>query len=182
MDKNTPLQSFEDVSDPDMVAPRLALLRAELKRRGLTGFVVPRADEHQGEYVPPRARRLAWLTAFTGSAGVAVVLERKAAIFVDGRYTLQVRAQTATSLFEPHDFPAEGPEKWIETNAAGAWIGYDPWLHTPAMLERLKKSAKKAGAKLVACATNPIDTVWADQPEAPSAPAVVHPFALSGEE
>ena len=93
-----------------------------------------------------------------------------------------MRAQTATSLFEPHDFPDEGPEKWIEANAAGARIGYDPWLHTPRQIERLKKAAGKAGAELIACATNPIDTVWADQPDAPSAPAVVHPFALSGEE
>ena len=81
-------QNFDDLSDPATVAPRLHLLRAELVRRGLDGFIVPRSDEHQGEYVPKRAERLAWLTAFTGSAGAAVVLADKAAIFVDGRYTL----------------------------------------------------------------------------------------------
>ena len=89
-------QSFDDQSDPATCAPRLTLLRAELARRGLDGFIVPRSDEHQGEYVPKRAERLAWLTAFTGSAGAAVVLADKAAIFVDGRYTLQVRQNPAS--------------------------------------------------------------------------------------
>src|SRR5271163_2167758 len=101
MDKN--FQNFDDQSDAATVAPRLASLHAELKARGLDGFLVPRSDEHQGEYVPKRAERLAWLTSFTGSAGSAVVLKDKAAIFVDGRYTLQVRKQTDTSLFEPRD-------------------------------------------------------------------------------
>src|ERR1700756_1877702 len=101
MDKTTPFQSFDDQSDAATCAPRLAALRKELAKRGLTGFLVPRADEHQGEYVPPRAERLRWLTGFTGSAGLAVVLADKAAVFVDGRYTLQVRSQTDTNLYEP---------------------------------------------------------------------------------
>ena len=109
MDKNTPLQNFDDLSDSKTCAARLALLRAELKKRALDGFIVPRADEFQGEYVPARAERLAWLTAFTGSAGAAVVLADRCAIFVDGRYTLQVRAQTDLTLFEPRDLIAEGP-------------------------------------------------------------------------
>src|SRR5512142_259242 len=126
-------QNFDDLSDPSTCAPRLKLLREELARRGLDGFIVPRSDEHQGEYVPKRAERLAWLTSFTGSAGAAVVLKDKAAIFVDGRYTLQVRQQTDTKLFDPRDLVAEGPGAWIEANAAkGAKIGYDPWLHTAA--------------------------------------------------
>src|SRR5690242_19594961 len=125
MDK--PFQSFDDVSDAATGAPRLAALRAELKKRGLDGFVVPHADEHMGEYLPPKAERLAWLTAFTGSAGAAVVLEGKAALFVDGRYTLQARAQTDTALFEPRDLVAEGPQGWIPTNLSqGAKLGYDP--------------------------------------------------------
>src|SRR6516162_9590580 len=112
MDK--PYQTFDDQSDAATCAPRLAALRAELVTRGLDGFIVPRADEHQGEYVPKRAERLAWLTAFTGSAGTAIVLRDKAAIFVDGRYTLQVSQQTDTKLFDPRDLIGEGLGAWIE--------------------------------------------------------------------
>jgi len=182
MDKNTPFQSFDDQSDAATVAPRLASLRAELARRGLDGFLVPRADEHQGEYVPKKAERLAWLTSFTGSAGAAVVLKDKAAIFVDGRYTLQVRQQTDTKLFDPRDLVAEGIAGWLETNAPkGARIGYDPWLHTIAGLDILRVAADRAGAELVPCPTNPIDAVWTDQPGPPLAKAMPHAFALTGE-
>jgi Xaa-Pro aminopeptidase len=180
MDKS--FQSFDDQSDAATCAPRLAALRAELKARLLGGFIVPRSDEHQGEYVPRRAERLAWLTAFTGSAGAAVVLADKAAIFVDGRYTLQVRQQTDTKLFEPRDLVAEGPSGWIENNvAAGAKLGYDPWLHTQSGIETLKAAAAKAGAELVALSSNPIDAVWPDQPPAPVAKAVPQAYALAGE-
>jgi Xaa-Pro aminopeptidase len=182
MDKNLPLQSFDEISDAQTVAPHLTALRGELRRRGLDGFIAPRADEHQGEYVPAAARRLAWLTAFTGSAGAAVVLGEKGALFVDGRYTLQARAQTDTARFEPRDLVAEGPDKWIAAQAArGAKIGYDPWLHTPNAVARLKKAAAKAGAEMVACDGNPIDAVWTDRPAPPTTPAVPHPFELCGE-
>jgi Xaa-Pro aminopeptidase len=182
MDKNAPFQSFDDQSDAATVAPRLASLRAELAKRGLDGFLVPRADEHQGEYVPKRAERLAWLTAFTGSAGAAAVLKDKAAIFVDGRYTLQVRQQTDTKLFDPRDLITEGLAGWIETNAPkGARIGYDPWLHTITGLDILRIAADRTGAELVPCATNPIDAVWTDQPGPPLAKAVPHGIALAGE-
>ncbi len=174
-------QSFDDQSDPATCAPRLMLLREELSRRGLDGFIVPRADEHQGEYVPKRAERLAWLTAFTGSAGAALVLQDKAAVFVDGRYTLQVRQQTDTKLFDPRDITGEGVGGWIETNAKGAKIGYDPWLHTAGSIAQLTDSARKADATLVACDTNPIDAVWADQPEPPTARAMPQGIPLSGE-
>ena len=175
-------QSFDDQSDPTTVAPRLKLLRAELARRGLDGFIVPRSDEHQGEYVPKHAERLAWLTAFTGSAGAAVVLADKAAIFVDGRYTLQVRAQTDVAQFEPRDLVEEGPGRWLEGAAPeGGKIGYDPWLHTAQAVDALKASVAKAGATLVACKTNPIDAVWTDQPEAPTARAIVQAANLAGE-
>src|SRR5438105_11940994 len=116
MDKTSPFQSFEDQSDAATCEPRLAALRAELAKRGIEGFIVPRADEHQGEYVPKRAERLAWLTSFTGSAGAAIALRDKAAVFVDGRYTLQVRQQTDTSLFDPRDLISEGLGPWIEAN------------------------------------------------------------------
>src|ERR1700733_3632018 len=146
MDKNGPFQSFDNVSDAATCAPRLAALRAELKKRGLDGFVVPHSDAHQSEYLPARAERLAWLTAFTGSAGAAVVLKDKAAVFTDGRYTLQVRAQTDTSLFEPRDLVAEGPQGWIPDHLPkGAKLGYDPWLHTQHGVMHLKAAVEKAG-------------------------------------
>src|SRR5579872_6722704 len=150
MDKIGPFQTYDNETDAATCAPRLAALRGELKRRGLDGFVVPRSDEHQGEYVPRRAERLAWLTAFTGSAGAAIVLKDKAAIFVDGRYTLQVRQQTDTKLFDPRDLVGEGLGTWIENNLPkGAKLGYDPWLHTAAAIEGLRQSAEKAGGTLV---------------------------------
>src|SRR5215471_17636396 len=138
---NKPFQTFEEQGDASQCAPRVAALRAELVNRGVDGFMIPRADEHQGEYVPKRAERLSWLTGFTGSAGVAVVLIEKAAIFVDGRYTLQVRNQTDTSLFETLDVINDGPANWIEANLPkGAKLAYDPWLHTQASIERFKTS------------------------------------------
>jgi Xaa-Pro aminopeptidase len=162
-------------------APRLAALRKELAKRDLVGFLVPRADEHQGEYVPPRAERLAWLTGFTGSAGLAVVLAEKAAIFVDGRYTLQVRAQTDASLYQPQHSTEQPPEAWIEANLPkGGKLGYDPWLHTPAGLKHLAKAVAQAGGELVALATNPLDAVWPDQPPAPIAPAIALDIRFAG--
>ena len=182
MDKTGPFQTYENETDAATCAPRLSSLRAELKRRGLDGFVVPRADAHQGEYVPKRDERLAWLTAFTGSAGAAVVLSDKAAVFVDGRYTLQIRQQTDTSLFEPRDLVEEGPAGWIaKALPKGAKLGYDPWLHTAAAVDGLRAAADKAGGTIVPCDTNPIDAVWKDQPEAPTAKAIIQAMNLAGE-
>jgi Xaa-Pro aminopeptidase len=181
MDK--PFQSYEDTSDAATCAPRLAALRAELARRGLDGFVVPHSDQHMGEYLPAYAERLAWLTAFTGSAGAAVVLKDAVAIFVDGRYTLQVRKQTDTKLFEPRDLVAEGPPGWIaDALPHGAKLGYDPWLHTAHGVAHLKAAAEKAGGSLVAMDSNPIDAVWTDQPAPPVTPAKPHAVNLSGEQ
>jgi Xaa-Pro aminopeptidase len=181
MDK-TPFQVFDDLSDAATCAPRLKALRDELARRGLDGFVVPHSDEYGGEYLPKRAERLAWLTAFTGSAGAAVVLKDKAAVFVDGRYTLQVRQQTDTKLFEPRDLVGEGPAGYIEKQVPkGAKLGYDPWLHTQAGIEHLRKAAEKAGVTLTPTDGNPIDAVWADQPDAPTAKAKPHAMNLAGE-
>src|ERR1043165_8614941 len=122
MDK--PFQTYDDTSNPATVAPRLAAVRAELAKRGLDGFVVPHSDQHMGEYLPAFAERLAWLTSFTGSAGAGGGLKRQGAIFVDGRYTLQVRNQTDTSLFEPRDLVAEGPQGWLPDHLPkGAKLG-----------------------------------------------------------
>ncbi|HEY1630138.1 MAG TPA: aminopeptidase P family protein [Rhizomicrobium sp.] len=180
MDKS--FQTFDDRSDAATCAPRLAALRAELAKRGLDGFVVPHSDEYQSEYLPDCNERLAWLTAFTGSAGAAVVLSGKAAVFVDGRYTLQVRQQTDTALFEPRDLVAEGPNGWLETNAPkGARIGFDPWVHSAANADALRAAVEKAGAKLVPTDGNPIDAVWAGRPAAPSDKAHAHAMNLAGE-
>src|SRR5258705_4430805 len=179
---NKPFQTFDEQGDASQSAPRMRALRNELAKRGVDGFMIPRSDEHQGEYVPKRAERLAWLTGFTGSAGQAIVLIEKAAIFVDGRYTLQVRNQTDTSLFETLDLVNDGAANWIEANLPqGAKLGYDPWLHTQGAVERLRISVERAGGQLVACRSNPLDTVWADQPEPPRARAVPHPIELAGE-
>lgn len=179
---NKPFQTFDEHGDATQCAPRLAALRAELAQRGYQGFLVPRADEHQGEYVPKRAERLAWLTAFTGSAGVAIVLMEMAAVFVDGRYTLQVKNQTDTNLFETLDVINDGPANWIEANLPkGAKLGYDPWLHTQGSVERLRAAVERAGGTLAPIVPNPIDAVWPDQPEPPRARAVPHPLPLAGE-
>src|SRR5271169_2999899 len=163
-------------------AERLARLRRELTAHGLDGFVVPRSDEHQGEYVPPRGQRLAWLTGFTGSAGLAVALRDRAALFVDGRYTLQAAQQVDGELFEIHHLIDEPPARWIGgALKTGAVLGYDPWLHTPQEVERFRAAAEKAGATLCAVADNPLDRVWSGQPGAPLAPVVPHADGFAGE-
>ena len=166
-------------------AARLALLRDELTACRLDGFIVPRADEHQGEYVPSCGQRLAWLTGFTGSAGLAIVLAGRAALFVDGRYTLQAAAQADTALFEIRHLTEEPAAGWLAGALAkgmpkGAIIGYDPWLHTPQEVERLKAGAERAGASLKSVA-NPIDRIWPGRPPAPLAPVVPHPDRFAGE-
>ena len=161
---------------------RLAALRAELKRRGLDGFVVPRADEHQGEYVPRRSQRLAWLTGFTGSAGLAIVLADRAAIFVDGRYTLQVRAQVDADAFVPHQIPEQSPEAWIAENLPkGGKLGFDPWLQTVDGHERFARACAKAGGSFVPVESNPVDAVWRDRPAAAARARAAAPVEFAGE-
>lgn len=150
---------------------RLAALRAELARRSLDGFVVPLADEHQGEYVASRSRRLAWLTGFTGSAGIAVVLAAKAALFTDGRYTLQIESQTDGALYERNHITESPPEAWLETNlSAGMTLGFDPWLHSADQRRHLADACARADAELIPCDRNPLDAVWCDQPSLPISP------------
>jgi Xaa-Pro aminopeptidase len=173
----------DGVGRRDESAARLAALRAELARRSLDGFVVPLADEHQGEYVARRSRRLAWLTGFTGSAGLALVLADKAAVFTDGRYTLQIESQTDGALYERHHVTESPPEAWLEANlAAGKKLGFDPWLHSADQRRRLDEACTRAGAELVPCDSNPLDAVWQDQPPAPVAPIVPQDAAFTGRE
>ena len=175
-------QSFTDTADASQSAARLAALRTELEKQGLDGFIVPRADRHQNENVPPADERLAWLTGFTGSAGLAIVLKDRAVIFVDGRYTIQVREQVDLAVVEPVPLATTSPNKWLESNLpAGAKLGYDPWLHTPAQIERLEQAAKAAGAELVAAEQNPIDAVWPDRPAPPHGMVKRHPQKFAGE-
>jgi Xaa-Pro aminopeptidase len=163
-------------------AERLASLRAELKRRGLDGFVVPRADEHQGEYVPRRAQRLGWLTGFSGSAGLAIVLAQRAAIFVDGRYTLAVRDQVDAEAFVPHQIPEQSAEQWIADNLPkGGKLGFDPWLQTVDGYDRFARACQRAGGNFVPVESNPVDAVWRGRPPAPLAPVLPHPVEFAGE-
>jgi Xaa-Pro aminopeptidase len=171
---------IEDAIPP---SSRLQALRAELQRCGVDGFLVPRSDEHQGEYVPTRAQRLAWLTGFTGSAGMAIVLANQAAIFIDGRYTLQVTQQVDMALFAPQPLAQMPPDKWLAgTLKPGMKLGFDSWLHGIGECERLAAACVRAGAELVALAGNPIDAVWSDQPPPPLGPVVPHGQEFAGEE
>jgi Xaa-Pro aminopeptidase len=167
---------------PPPAAERLSMLRAELTKRGLDGFIVPHADEHQCEYTPATAERLAWLTGFTGSAGSAIVLADKAAVFVDGRYTLQVTTQTDPALYQRLHIAEVNPRDWIASNLkTGMKLGFDSWLHTPAQHAVLEAAVTQAGGTLVAVEGNPVDTIWSAQPAQPIAPIVTQPFEFSGQ-
>jgi len=173
-------QNFDVATDPATGPVRLAALREELARRGLTGFLVPRADEHQGEYVAPASERLAWLTGFTGSAGFAIVLREDAVLFVDGRYTEQARAQTDAHAISVRTAP-QTPAGWLARAArTGDRIGYDPMLHTVAELRRIEARLEGTGADLVATEDNPIDALWADRPPPPVGAVSLFPETLAG--
>jgi Xaa-Pro aminopeptidase len=174
-------QSFDEPEHRAESARRIAALRQELATLGVDGFIVPRADCHQGEYVAPSEERLAWLTGFTGSAGQAVILKDKAAIFVDGRYTLAVREQVDLAAITPVPIAQERPETWIGKNLGAHRLGYDPWLLTPDQVARLEKAAAAGGGALVALHTNPIDAIWADRPAPPAAKISLRARKLAGE-
>lgn len=160
---------------------RLDGLRTELAKRGLDGFVIPISDEHMSEYVGSYAQRLHWLTGFGGSAGSAAVLKDRAAMFTDGRYTVQVREQVDGKLYDYEDVPATSPAKWLAENApAGAKIGYDAWLHGVEWAEEAQKFFAKKGIELVPVDGNPIDAVWADRPQPSLAAAVPHDDKFAG--
>ncbi len=175
-------QSFDDRTARGDSAPRVAALRAELARRRLDGFVVPRADRYQNEYVPPCAARLAFISGFSGSAGVAIVLADRAVLFVDGRYQLQVKDEVDGAIFTIEHLVERPPPAWIEANLqAGQRLGYSPWLHTVGGAERLAKACAAAGASLVPVDDNPIDAIWTERPPPPLGAVVAHELKYAGE-
>ncbi len=175
-------QSFNEPADRTQGAARVAMLREQLKRQELDGFIVPRADRHQGEYVPPSEERLAWLTGFSGSAGLAIVMADTAAIFVDGRYTIAVREQVDTEVITPVAIAEEKPEAWLGRHLRKhGRLGYDPWLATPDQVRRLEKAAEEAGGTLVPVGSNPIDAIWQDRPQAPRGAITIRRPKLAGE-
>ncbi len=175
-------QTFEEPEGGVALTARLAALREELARRKLMGFVVPRADQQQNEYVAPSEERLAWLTGFTGSAGLAIVLAKEAAIFVDGRYTLQAAKQVDRKAWQIEPLVDPPPEHWLTRHlATGDRLGFDPWLHTSAAAERLAAACAKAGAELVAVDSNPVNSIWHERPAPPLGPVAIHGTQFSGE-
>ena len=177
-------QTFDETADPSFGREHAPLIRQAMAAQGLDGLVIPHEDEHQNEYLPAANDRLAWATGFTGSAGAAVLLNDKAALFVDGRYTLQARDQVDAGLFEIRDLVEGGVPAYLATEAKAGWtIGYDPKLHSPDALEKLKSAAARAGAALRPVAPNPLDEAWgAARPAQPQAPVSPHPIEFSGEE
>lgn len=160
---------------------RLAALRREMDIFSMDGFIVPRSDEHQGEYVAPCSERLAWLTGFTGSAGLALVLKDHAAVFVDGRYTLQAEKEVDGDCFERCHMTDKPASSWLENHLSkGMVLSYDPWLHTGPSLHRLKQACEKVGAKLAPAPHNFIDAIWTDRPEPPLHPITPHGIEFAG--
>lgn len=175
-------QTFESTSGPSPVAERLKSLRALMAKSKIDAVLVPRADEHQGEYVPPCAERLKWLTGFTGSAGIAIAAKKSAALFIDGRYTVQAKAETDASAFDVSLLPRMRITEWlIENLAKGSVVGFDPWLHTTTEIARLTAALAAKDIKLKPLTKNPIDTLWGKhRPAPPRAPVIPHPVALAG--
>jgi Xaa-Pro aminopeptidase len=175
-------QTFEEPESGVALTARLSAFREELARRKLTGFVIPRADQQQNEYVAPSEERLAWLTGFTGSAGLAIVLTQVAALFVDGRYTLQAGKQVDRKVWGIEPLADPPPENWLTKHLVpGDRLGFDPWLHTSAAAERLAAACAKAGAELIAVDSNAVDSVWTERPPPPLGPVSVHGPQFAGE-
>lgn len=174
-------QSNAGFTEGPAPAGRISDLRAALKTQTIDGFIIPRTDEFQGEYVPAKSDRLRWLTGFAGSAGTAIVLADKAAMFVDGRYTIQVRSEVDGDMLEIHNSTELAPHKWLSKNLkAGSKFAVDPWLYTKSGMKQIADSVKSVGAELVYLETNPIDSIWADQPAAPIAPVSIQSLDHAG--
>ncbi len=175
-------QTYDETTDPSFGAKHLPRVRARMAEQGLDGMLVPHEDEHQNEYLPAANDRLAWVSGFTGSAGAGAILMDRAAVFADGRYTVQVRAQVDAAQFEILDLVEGGVPAWLERAPKGAVIGYDPRLHSPDALAVLKRAAARAGAELKPVEVNPVDQAWAgERPAQPSAPVVPHEDQYAGE-
>ncbi|MEM1287808.1 MAG: aminopeptidase P family protein [Pseudomonadota bacterium] len=176
------LQSYEDTSEGHLGPARLAALRQHLALLGLDGFLLPRTDEHQSEYLPGYAERVAWLTGFTGSNAFVVVLPGEARVFTDGRYSLQIRAQLDQGSFTPDDMVETPISGFIaDQPVSGLKIGFDPSLHTVSGFKKFKQASEKAGFSLVATDSNPIDAIWTDQPARPMEPILAHPIKYAGQ-
>lgn len=177
-------QNFSESTDPSFGGRHVPRIREAMQRQGLDGFIVPHTDEYQNEYLPQANERLAWASGFTGSAGAAVILRERAAVFVDGRYTLQVRDQVDQAIFEICSLIEGGVPAYLEgQTGAGKIIGYDPRLHSPSELEALGAATRRAGATLRSVAANPLDEAWGgERPAQPRAPIVPHPLAYAGED
>ena len=173
-------QSFEVTARPEQGPPRLAALRKQLDAAGLDGFLIPRADAHQGEYVSARDERLAWLTGFTGSAGFCAALREVAGVFIDGRYRTQVKAQVAAE-YTPVPWPETSLADWLAGQLPnGGKVGFDPWLHTVGQMEQTRAALEGHDVTLVQT-ENLVDAIWVDQPAPAAAPAKVHPLEFAGE-
>ncbi|MEM6479067.1 MAG: aminopeptidase P family protein [Pseudomonadota bacterium] len=173
-------QTFEATTSPQQGPPRLSMLREKLAQTGLNGFLIPRADAWQGEYVAPCDERLAWLTGFTGSAGFCAVLAEDAGVFIDGRYRVQIKDQVA-DVFTPVHWPETGLAEWLAAHAPeGARVGFDPWLHTLKEVRALRAKLKEGGRRLEPC-ENLVDQIWEDRPQRPTAAAFAQPLELAGE-
>jgi Xaa-Pro aminopeptidase len=175
-------QTFDVIGGAKIGRANLPRLRAEMRLLGMDGFFIPHDDEFQNEYLPAANERLAWATGFTGSAGAALVFQKFACLFVDGRYTLQAAMQVDSDLFEVADLIDPGPYEWLQTKrVSGLRIGYDPHVIAPDALDRLKAAAARAGAEVINSNTSPLDAAWTDRPEPPMAPIVPHDIAWSGQ-
>lgn len=172
-------QTFDTTADPTQGPARLAALRAALAADGLAGFIVPRADAHQGEYVAARDERLQWLTGFTGSAGFCIVLPDVAGVFIDGRYRTQVKGQVDLAYFTPVPWPEMKPGEWMRAHLPAGRIGFDPWLHTADEVAKLESVLEGSGVTLE-FVRNFVDAIWPDQPPAPLGRAFPHPDDLAG--
>ena len=177
-------QTFDETADPSFGREHTPLIRRAMEAQSLDGFLVPHEDEHQNEYLPKANDRLAWATGFTGSAGAAVILKDKAAIFVDGRYAIQVRDQVDAGVFEIRDLVEGGVPAFLKEALKPGWkVGYDPRLHSPDALAMLRDAAASAGAELSPVTPNPLDQAWGHaRPSQPKAPVVPHPVQFAGEE
>ena len=173
-------QTFSSTAAPEQGPERLATLRAALVAEGLAGFIIPRADIHQGEYVAARDERLQWLTGFTGSAGFCIVLPDVAGVFIDGRYRTQVKGQVDLAHFTPVPWPEEKPGPWLRLHLDSGIIGFDPWLHTADEIAKLEEALQGSAISLRP-SKNLVDAIWPDQPGPPQGRAFLHPEVLAGE-